>query len=263
MLHLPFKRYERQCNSLGQWDLYPKPRDFFSPFEVLSREISLFTILMPEQDQLCAGPGVWKSRSYAFLENQQVNFFLCICYSFLFSCILNGKPAFCSHLIAALLLSKYWFIKERLGLRPRGKKSKHDLFHDLQTEKAVGGDGGDVLDLLGVAAGMCLSRWSMSFACFFCPLAQTLCFCISELSHRFILVEIVKGVVFQDLWISMGSDKWSFIDQAYIYNAKGQSQMLPVETEDIVARPCLCPCNCQCLTNKKWKQKQWTDPKGN
>lgn len=54
-----------------------------------------------------------------------------------------------------------------MGLRPRGKKSKHDLFHDLQTEKAVGGDGGDVLDLLGVAAGMCLSRWSMSFAWFF------------------------------------------------------------------------------------------------
>lgn len=74
---------------------------------------------------------------------------------------------------------------------------------------------------------------------------------------------MAKGVVVQDLWISMGSDKWSFIDQAYIYNAKWQSQMLPAETKNIVDSHCSCPCNCQSLRNKKWKQNQWMDPKSN
>lgn len=163
MLHLPFKRCERQCNSLGQWDLYPKPRDFISPFEVLSWEISLFTILMPEQDQLCAGPGVWKSRSYAFLENQQVNFFLCICYSFLFSWILNGKPAFCSHLIAALLLSKYLLLRSVWGWDPEGRKANTICFMTYKLRRQ-----------LGVMVGMCWTCWGWQQVCVWvdglCPL---------------------------------------------------------------------------------------------
>lgn len=158
---------------------------------------------------------------------------------------------------------KYLFIKNRLGLRPRGKESKCSLFHDLQSEEAAVGDGGDVLDLLGWQQGCVRVDGLCPLLGFFCPLAQTLPFCISRLSHRFILVEMVKGVVFQDLWISTGSDKLSFIDQTYIYNARGQSQMLPAETKNIVDSHCLCPCNCRCLTNKKWKQNRWTDPKGN
>lgn len=110
---------------------------------------------------------------------------------------------------------------------------------------------------------MCPSRRSVSVTGIFLPSGSNTAFLYEGLSHRFILVGMAKGVVFQDLWISVGSDKLSFTDQAYIYNAKGQSQMLPAETKNTVDSHCVCPCNCRCLTNKKWKQNRWTDPKGN
>lgn len=56
----------------------------------------------------------------------------------------------------------------------------------------------------------------------------------------------------------MGVDTCSFIAQGSVYKAKGQSQVLPVESENTADSPCLC----QWLTNKKGKQNQCRDPKG-
>lgn len=81
-------------------------------------------------------------------------------------------------------------------MRPRGRGSENSLFCDLQME--VVGDGGDGLDLLGVAAGLWPSGWSMSFA-WVGALWLKHCFCVSRLSHGFIMVEMTEGVVFQDL----------------------------------------------------------------
>lgn len=192
-----------------------------------------------------------------------VYLYIFLFFFFLFSCFLNGKPTFCSHPIDALSFSRHLLVKEPqcFELRPRGKESKHHLFHDFTPRRRFWVIVG-VCWTWGAAAGLCWSQCSMSSAWIF-ALWLRHCIYVSVDYDISSFWRWWRRVIFQDLWISMGSDKWSFIDRIYIYNAKGQSQILPAETKNMVHSHCLCPCSCQCLTNKKWKQKCWREPEGN
>lgn len=91
----------------------------------------------------------------------------------------------------------------------------------------------------------------------FHSLAQTLHFCVSGLSHRFILVQMAKGVVFQDLGISVGSDKCSFIDQAHIYNARGRASCCPQRPEIQWTAAAYVPVTVEQIRNET-KTGEWT-----
>lgn len=209
-----------------------------------------------KEQKLCV---VAKSASWL----SPVYLYIFLFFFFLFSCFLNGKPTFCSHPIDALSFSRHLLVKEPqcFELRPRGKESKHHLFHDFTPRRRFWVIVG-VCWTWGAAAGLCWSQCSMSSAWIF-ALWLRHCIYVSVDYDISSFWRWWRRVIFQDLWISMGSDKWSFIDRIYIYNAKGQSQILPAETKNMVHSHCLCPCSCQCLTNKKWKQKCWREPEGN
>jgi len=186
-LCVPRKRYKKQRGSMGWWDLCPNVRDVISPFEVLSWEICWFPMRCLNSVGFVQG---WEAERAEDLSCHKISTlaFSWAFVAFIFSCLLHGKPTFCS---LPFLCSSWWLKSHSVG----GGECVQETFLCCSEGRGLVGYIGWVGDLRG--------------------LFQPWWFCVS-----------LKGD--SPGFMDFHGDSWMelYIPTLH-YNRKGQSQMVP------------------------------------